>query len=77
MAGCKKFFYECAAYVCLTIGTLFSVIASFMALEFLLGVLTISFALPSDLYKSLSKSQKKLVHKDLILKDTKILSKLP
>ena len=52
-AGCKKIFYECVACVCLTIGTIFLVIAFFMALGFLMGVLTISIALPIDLYKSL------------------------
>ena len=51
--GVKKFFYECVACVCLTIGTIFLLIAFFMALGFLMGVLTISFALPIDLYKSL------------------------
>ena len=53
MACCKKIFYECVACVCLTIGTIFLLIASFMTLGFLMGVLTISFALPIDLYKSL------------------------
>ena len=54
---CKKIFYECVACVYLTIGTIFLVIAFFMALGFLLGVLTISFALPIDLYKSLWNSE--------------------
>ncbi len=49
----KSFFYECVAYVCLTIGTIFLFIAFSLALGFLMGVLTISFALPIDLYKSL------------------------
>ena len=53
MAGCKKFFYECVVCVCLTFGIIFLVIAFFMALGFLKGVMTISFALPIDLYKSL------------------------
>ena len=53
MVWCKKIFYECVACVCLTIGTIFLVIALFMALGFLMGVLTISFTLPIDLYKSL------------------------
>ena len=52
MAWCKKIFYEWVACVCLTIGTIFLLIAFFMALGFLRGVLTISFALPIDLYKS-------------------------
>ena len=58
MAWCKKFFYECVACVCLTIGTIFLVITFFMALGFLLGVLTKSFALPIDLRKTLWNSQK-------------------
>ena len=53
----KGFFVECVACVCLTIGTIFLVIASFVALGLLLGVLTISFALPIDLYKSLWDSE--------------------
>ena len=48
-----KDFHECVACVCLTIGTVFLVIAFFMALGFLMGVLTISFALPIDLYNYL------------------------
>ena len=53
----KKIFYECVVCVCLTIGTIFLVITFFMVLEFLLGVLTISFALPIDLYKILWNSE--------------------
>ena len=53
----KKIFYECVACVFLTIGTISLIIAFFMALGFLMGVLTISFALPIDLYKSLRISQ--------------------
>ena len=45
------------ACVCLTIGTIFLVIAFCMALGFLMGVLTLSFALPTDLYKSLWNSE--------------------
>ena len=50
--GVKRFLYECVACVCVTIGTIFLLIAFFMALGFLMGVLTILFALPIDLYKS-------------------------
>ena len=57
MAWGKKIFYECVACVCVTFGTIFLVIAFFMALEFLMGVLTISFALPNDLYISLWNSE--------------------
>ena len=57
-AWCKKIFYQCVVRVCLTIGTIFLVIAFFMALGILMGVLTISFALPIDLYKSLWISEK-------------------
>ena len=57
MAWCKKIFYECVACVCLTIGTIFLVVALLMALGFLMGVLTISFALQIDLYKSFWNSE--------------------
>ena len=53
----EKIFYECVACVCLTFGTIFLVIAFFMALGFLVALLTISFALPIDLYKSLWTSE--------------------
>ena len=53
MAVCKKIYYECVACVCLTFVIIFLLIAFFMAIGFLMGVLTISFALPIDLYKSL------------------------
>ena len=53
MAWGKKIFYEIVASVCLTFGTIVSVIALFMAIVLLMGVMTISFALPIDLYKSL------------------------
>ena len=49
----KKIFYECVACVCLTFAIIFLLIAFFMTLGFLMDVMTISFALPSDLYKSL------------------------
>ena len=49
----KKIFYECVACGCLTFGTIFLVIAFFIAIGFLMGVMTISFALPIDLYNSL------------------------
>ena len=52
MACSKKIFYECVACVCLTFGTIFLVIAFFLALGFLVGVMTISLALPIDFYKS-------------------------
>ena len=57
MAWCKKTFYECLACGFLTIGTIFLVIAFFMALGFLMGELTGSFALPIDLHKSLWNSE--------------------
>ena len=53
----KKIFYECVVCFCLTFGTSFLVIAFIMALGFLMGVMTMSFALPIDLYKSLSNSE--------------------
>ena len=56
LAWVKEIPYECVACVCLTFGTIFLVIAFSMALGF--PVLTISFALPIDLYKSLWNSEK-------------------
>ena len=50
-------FYECLACVCLKFGTIFLVIVFLMALGFLMGVKTLSFALPIDLYKSLWNSE--------------------
>ena len=41
MAWGKETFYECVACVCLTFGTFFLVIAFFMALGFLMGVMII------------------------------------
>ena len=58
MACGKKIFDECVACVCLTFGTIFLVIAFFMTLGFLMGVMTTSFALPLALYKSLRNSEK-------------------
>ena len=58
MARGKSIFYECVACVCLTLGTIFLVIAFFMALGFLKGVMTIKCALPIDSYKSLWKAEK-------------------
>ena len=57
-AWVEKMFYECAACVCLTFGTIFLVIALFMAIRFLMGVMTISFALAIELYNSLWISKK-------------------
>ena len=51
--GVKRFLCECVVCVCLAFGTIFLLIAFIMAIGFLMGVLTISFALPIDLYKSL------------------------
>ena len=53
MVWAKNILYQCVACVCLTFGTIFLPIAFFMSLGFLMGVMTISFALPIDLYKSL------------------------
>ena len=44
---------ECVVCVFLTFGTIFLVIAIFTAIGFLMDVMTMSFALPIDLYKSL------------------------
>ena len=53
MAWGKKIFYESVACDFLTFGIIILVIALFMVHEFLMGVMTISFALPIDLYKPL------------------------
>ena len=58
MAWGEEIFYECVACVCLTFGTIALVIAFYMVLGFLMGVMTRSFALPYDLYKSLWISEK-------------------
>ena len=68
----EKIFYECVACVCLTFGTILLVIAFFMALGFLMGVMTTSFALPIN-YTNLFAIRKWLVYKDFILKNTKLL----
>ena len=73
-AGCKIIFYECVVCVCLTFGTIFLLIAFFMAIGFLVRVMTISFALPIDLYKISLDFKKWLVYKDFLLKYTKLLS---
>ena len=65
MACGKKILYECVACVCLTFGFSFLFIAFFMAHGFLVGVMTISFALPIDLYKSLWNSENGLFRKIL------------
>ena len=50
MAWVKKIFYESVASVFLRFRTIFQVIAFSMAIGFLMGVMTISFALPIDFY---------------------------
>ena len=67
-AACKKLFYECVVCVCLTFGTIFLLIAYLMAIGFLMGVLTISFALPINLYKALWISENGLFKKILFQK---------
>ena len=49
MAWGKNILYECVIFVCLTFGTIFLVIASFMAIGFLMGVMTISLTLPNEI----------------------------
>ena len=58
MACGKKVFYGCVACVCRTFGTIFLVIPFFMPLGFLMDVMTISFALPIDLKKTLWNSER-------------------
>ena len=57
IAACgKRKLYECVACNCLKF-SLFLVTAFVMAIDFLMVVMTISFAPPIDLYKSLWKSE--------------------
>ena len=56
-AWCEKIFYECVACVCLTFGTIFLVFAFFMGIGFLMGVMIISIAPPTHLYKFLWNSE--------------------
>ena len=53
----KNFVQECVACVGLTFGTIFLIIAFFMAFGFSMEVVTLSFVLPIDLYKSLWTSE--------------------
>ena len=53
----KKLYYECVACVCLIFGLSLLVIPILMAIGFLMGVMTVSFALPNDLYKFLWNSK--------------------
>ena len=53
----KKILYECVACVCPTLGTVFLVIVFFMALGFLMAVMTIAFDLPIHLYNYLWNSE--------------------
>ena len=53
----KSSFFECVACVCLTVGTILSVSSNFMAIGFLMGVVSISFSLPLDLCISLGNSE--------------------
>ena len=77
MAWRKSILYECVACVFLTFGTMFLFYAFFMVIGFFMVIrflmMTVSFALADDLYKSLQISKKKLVYKDFILKVTKLL----
>ena len=58
LAWAKKIFYECVACVCLTFRTISLGNAFNMAIGFLVGVMSIPFALPVDSYKSLRESEK-------------------
>ena len=68
----KRIIYECVACVCLTFVTLLLVIAFFMAIEILMGVMSESFALPIDFYKFLPKPRMVKLQKNY-LKDSKLL----
>ena len=69
-AWVNELLYECVARVCITFGTMFLVIAFYMAIGFLMGAMTASFALLFDLYKRLWNSENGQLTK-IFLKDTK------
>ena len=78
MAWCKKIFYECVACVCLTIGTIFLLIAFFMALGWVPNGSVDYIICTTKWFIQISLEFRKwFVYKDLILKETKLLSKLP
>ena len=70
---CKRFFYECVVCVCFSFATIFFFIAFLLALGFLMGVMSTSFALPIFFIQISLEFRKWLVYKDFILKDTKLL----
>ena len=49
LAWGKKIFSECVVCLCITFGTIFLVIPFFMAIGFLMGVMTMSFELLIDI----------------------------
>ena len=67
----KKLFYDCVACVCFTFGTIFLAFEAFMANVFMMGLMTISFALPIDLCKPLWNWENGLCTKSLFLKTNK------
>ena len=69
----KLFHNECIVCVCFTFATFCSLVAIYMTIGFLIGVMTISVALLIFLYKSPWKSKKQLVCKNFIFKGTKLL----
>ena len=73
----KKFFYKCAACVCLTFGTTFLPILFNTAIGLLMGVMTISIFLTNWFIQISLEFRKRLVSKDFILKDNKLIAKLP
>ena len=70
-ARVKKIFYECVACVCLTFGTVFLVIAFFMAIGFLMGVMTNILSTTYWFVRIPLEFKNWLVYKDFFLKDTK------
>ena len=49
----KRAFHECLACVCFTTGGVLKIIVTFRAIGELLSTMTVGFALPLDLYRSL------------------------
>ena len=74
---CKKLCYECVACVCLTIGTIFFGYCFLYGTWVLAGCVDYIICTTNWFIQIFLGFRKWLVYKDLILKDTKLLSKLP
>ena len=73
----EKIFYECVASVCLTFGLIFLVIAFLFGIWALDGCDDYIICNTNGFTQISLELQKWLAYNDFILKDTKLLSKLP